>query len=249
MALYRYIRITIIILINLLYMPAIISAQGLEDIIIEQYFVAEADNSYGDSITPGSVTYRIYVDMAPEYTLQAVYGDASHNLFIETTTSFFNTIGDGSKVGNRINARKINDFWTSVDSWITMNAATRNHVGLLLSDDKDGSIIKRDPFSEADGLTACKIPDVTYFELNTDIFNDNNEGSRFFTDNGAWAVLGGVQGPDENNRVLIAQLTTNGKLSFELNVQLGAPGGGTEKYVARDPQDPEIQSELLTYGH
>ena len=49
------------------------------------------------------------------------------------------------------------------------------------------------------------------------------------------------------NRILIAQITTDGVFSFELNLQIGTPDGGTENYVARKPVGNEIQFAGLIY--
>jgi len=45
----------------------------------------------------------------------------------------------------------------------------------------------------------------------------------FESNGGAWSVLEGVQGPTAENKVLIAQITTQGAFSFRLNIQLGVP--------------------------
>src|ERR1051325_3917740 len=72
---------------------------ALENIIVEKYYVAEetdyADIS-GGVLPKGSVTYRIYVDLKPGYNLQMVYGDKKHELFIRSTTTFFNNVKNGS---------------------------------------------------------------------------------------------------------------------------------------------------------
>jgi hypothetical protein len=56
--------------------------------------------------------------------------------------------------------------------------------------------------------------------------------------------LGG-KGQTPENRVLLAQLTTNGKLSFELNLQIGATNGTIIQFVAKNPKGAEIQSKHL----
>jgi hypothetical protein len=80
------------------------------------------------------------------------------------------------------------------------------------------------------------------------VFGNSTVGNLFSTDNGSWAALGGATGPDANsNKVLIAQLTTDGILTFKLNLQLGTPGGGTENYVAENPTGSEFQHPALIY--
>ena len=74
-----------------------------------------------------------------------------------------------------------------------------------------------------------------------------DEGQAFITDNGSWASFGGSIGLDSTNRVLIAQVTTDGEFGFELNLQLGTPYGGVENYVAKDPMNGEILFPGLIY--
>ena len=55
-------------------------AQGLQGIIVEDYYtITAADKTYidglgGDPINVGTKVYRIYVDMAPNYKLNTVFG-------------------------------------------------------------------------------------------------------------------------------------------------------------------------------
>jgi len=78
--------------------------------------------------------------------------------------------------------------------------------------------------------------------------NDATNGPVFSTFNGSWASLIGSTGFDPVlNQVLIAQITTNGVFSFELNIQIGTPTGGVEQYVALSPTGAEIQIPSLIY--
>lgn len=228
-------------------------AQGLENIIVENYHTSNA-NDVGDTtigiLPEGSITYRIFVDMKPGYSLQAIYGVPDHELRIETTTSFFNH-KDGAKNGDQINDKKINDNTMALDSWLSMGAATKFHYGILKSEDPDGSILRRASLEKSDGLISGKEnpQNIIVFGLfNTSCFENEGTGSVFSTNNGSLASLGGVKGPlADSNRVLIAQLTTNGTLSFEINIQLGTPSGETEQYVAKNPEGSEIKFDGLVY--
>jgi hypothetical protein len=73
-------------------------------------------------------------------------------------------------------------------------------------------------------------------------------GNSFLVQNGGWACIEGAVGPDTTNKVLIAQITTDGVFSFELNMQLGTPDGGTEQFVAKDAIDLETLFQGLTYS-
>ena len=186
--------------------------------------------------------------MKPGYTMQAVYGLPMHVLRIATTTEFFNNKDGGSQTGDMINEKKINDNTVALDSWLAMGGATKSHFGILKSEDKDGSIMKRGSLNKTDGLVASKkVPLVTYFGLDLLFFDKANHSSAFTADNGSWAIFGGVKGPTDDNKVLIAQLTTNGKLSFELNLQIGTPTGGSVQFVAKNPEGAEIFFKGLTY--
>ena len=65
---------------------------GLENIIVEKYYVSNAtDGTYSSGTLPaGSATFRIYADMSPGYKFQAAYGVPTHTMTITSTTSFFN---------------------------------------------------------------------------------------------------------------------------------------------------------------
>ena len=69
-------------------------AQGLENIIVEKYYVSDAVDAAGSSgaLPVGSVTYRVYADLAPNYVFQAIYGNLSpsHELKVTSSTTFFN---------------------------------------------------------------------------------------------------------------------------------------------------------------
>jgi hypothetical protein len=115
--------------------------------------------------------------------------------------------------------------------------------GLLVNNDPLAGI----PLTTADGLIAGVGPSVTAVGIDLSIFDNMNDGPEFTTNSGAWSVLEGVQGPTSTNRVLIAQFTTDGELSFEMNIQLGTPLGTTEKYVASNPQGDEQFFAGLTF--
>lgn len=241
-------------------------AQGLQDVIVETYYISDADDAVpndGGVLNEGSVTYRIYIDMAPGYELQAVYGNAAHELRIETTTQFFNNEDRGEQLGSSIGQNFIDDNTVAVDSWLAMSGATTARLGILKANDPNGSMVggannndgllaNNDPgagipLTVADGLMIGTPPMVTVVGLDLSMFDAVNSSVPFASTNGAWSVLAGVMGPTADNRVLIAQITTDGDLHFTLNVQLGTPGGGTEQFVASNPTGAEIQFDALTF--
>lgn len=247
----------------------LVKSQGLEGIIVEKYYVSDAADSIGSSgILPvGSVTYRIYVDMQTGYNFQALYGVPGHTMSVSTTTSFFNNEDYGNTNPNGISSTNIRKNTTMLDSWFSVGATCNGKMGVLKSEDMDGSVgnangilANNDPsagnaISSTDGMMPGTPLSVTFVGLNNTGNGDlavidgiSQTGNLFTTDNGSVAALGGASGPTASNRVLVGQFTTDGILSFELNLQLGTPSGGTENYVATNPVGNEIQSAALTYS-
>jgi hypothetical protein len=222
--------------------------ESLEGIIVEKYYMFDPSDkmdTIGGCLTKGEITYRIYVDLKPNYTLQAVYGVNEHPLYIKTATHFFNNVQNGQGTADYVDSRKVPGTTAAFDSWLTVGAASTSQMGILKTDDKDGSVLKINSLEKADGLITTKIKPVTYFGIIPNFFNTYNNANTFTTNNGSWAIFGGIQGPTEDNRILIAQLTTDGELTFELNLQVGTPTGGNVNYVAENPQGMEIKSDQL----
>lgn len=253
----------------LLITPVITQAQnGLENIIVEKYYIAEPNdtnaNMDGGVLPLGSVTYRIYADMLPGYKFQAVYGVPGHEMRIQTTTLFFNNEDRGSTTPtfSKTNAR---NNTVMLDSWLSVGAACAGNFGVLKDDDDGVATIVNNsspmvlqgtnplagiPLVQEDGIIAVtgRTPEpVTDVGISAEIavFNDQNDGTNgpvFATSNGSWASLNGSVGADTvDNKVLIAQITTDGILCFSLNMQIGTPNGGVENYVA----DSAVANEIL----
>ncbi len=252
----------ILLVIALIIAGACLHAQnGLENIIVEKYYISNAADSIGSSgpLPVGSVTYRIYVDMLPGYTFQMAYGNATHNLKFTTTTSFFNNLDYGSTTPNysKTNARKNT---VMLDSWLSVGAACNGNFGVLKSEDNgvsnvvnlNGLLANTDtsmgiPLTTQDGLIAGSPQSVTMVGITnqTDVFSDGSVvGNSFILNNAAWSSLSGSTGPTSTNRVLIAQITTNGAFHYELNIQIGTPTGGVQNYVSSNPTLYNGQMEL-----
>lgn len=245
---------------------------GLEGIIVEKYYKADAaDAASGtDPVTLGAVTYRVYADLAAGYELQALYGEAApfHELKLETTTSFFNNQDRGAVTANGVGNGFLDNNTVAIDSWFSMGAASSgNNMGVLKSEDDgaanlihphtDGLMANSAatigiPLTTQDGIITGTPESVTFVGLGgaEDIFGATG-GNSFITSNGSVASLNGSVGPNASNKVLIGQFTTDGIFTFELNLQVGlASGGGVEKYVAINPQAGEFTHASLmgTFG-
>jgi hypothetical protein len=246
------------------------SQNGLENVIVEKYYVSDANdtsaNYFAGKLPIGSTTYRIYADLLPGYRFQAAYGSPVHELKIETSTSFFNNMEHGSTIPNVIPQRTLKKNTVMLDSWLSVGSAGEDCFGVLKADDDSIETIDHEKkflknidsnigesLTVKDGLIMGEnIPRPTFFAIDSEveIFGNKKVGSSFILTNGAWACLGGSVGPDSltTNRVLIAQMTTDGDFSFELNIQIGTPlPGVSQNYVARNPVENEIYIPSLMY--
>ena len=235
------------------------AAQPLEQVLVETYHVQRSENG-GAPVT----TYRIFLDLAPEHTLQVLYGDDHHSLRIETFPEFHNTQDGSVAYGDRAVVDTSHRKVLATDSWLTIGLVGKAHVGVPRDIDPDGSLFSCPPLSAslsadlerpvvdllcvADGL----VPfgggkEVVDFLMET-TYLENFRGPVIETTNGAWAVLGGMKGATEENIVLVAQIATSDLLHFILNIQVGTPDGGFVKIVAKDPKEGELQFDQLTYG-
>jgi hypothetical protein len=237
---------------------------GLEGIIVEKFYVStEADNAgklFSGDLAAGSVTYRIYVDLKPGFRFQAAYGSPQHPLVIESTENFYNHLENGNTHPNIIPERTYKKNITLLDSWLSAGACAEGHLGIMkeYDDSESDEFIgfekgyfkgkkKSVSLNEIDGMKrSAVLPVPTFFQMDflSKVVGTTTSEKRIFTDNGAWAALGkGAVGADSlsTNCVLIAQLTTVGELSFELNLLIGAPNGSSQKYVARNPITEESE--------
>lgn len=229
-----------------------------------------ADNGSGN-LPAGSVTYRIYADMLPGYNFQALYGVPGHTLLIQTSTSFFNdeNFGGTAATNSTTNTRK---YAVLLDSYFSVGGTANGRCGVLKTEDTDGSpgnaqgmlqntdvtftpinIGTTTNLSAFDGMIPGTPVSATFVGINNTGNGDlgvvdalSQVGGLFTTDNGSIAALGGTTGVTAANRILIGQFTTTGCLHFELNIQIGTPGGGVENYVASNPVSGEITIPSLT---
>ncbi len=248
-------------------------SQGLENVIVEKYYISDANdatvNSTGGVLPVGSVTYRVYLDLLPDYIFQSAYGDPNHLLKIETSTLFFNNEDRGA-IHPTFNFSFCDDNTVMLDSWLSAGAACNGRFGVLKADDDGmGTVINSDgvlqnqdpmmgiPLTQQDGLmlTAVSPEPVITVGIGTEIGvfdaqNDGTNGPLFATNNGAWACINGGVGADPvTNRVLIMQITTDGVFSFKLNVQIrNQITLAIEAYVADSAMVGETEFNALEYN-
>ena len=238
------------------------SQDGLEGIILEKFYISTKDDNskpeLSGHLAPGSITYRIYVDLKPGYTFQAAYGTPNHELYIKSTNLFYNHVENGAEYPNRIPLRTYSRNTSRLDSWLSVGGAGENQIGVLKSEDDTLNVFKSSgaylknhsrkmgiSLEVVDGMKEqYNLAFPTFYQMDSSIkgLGTITNTNTISTKNGAWASMGkGSQGADSlRNKILIAQLTTDGKLSYQLNLLIGTPDGKSEKYVAHNPIEGEF---------
>ncbi len=231
---------------------------GLENIFVERYYVSNAADAAGSvGVLPvGSVTYRIYADMLPGYKVQTIFGIPAHPLLMNTTTSFFNNEDYGAFIPT-FSANNAKKNTVMLDSWLSTGGACAGYNGILKPEDNGvGNFVNANgllqnnaaqagiPLTTQDGMLTGTVPNTGTLGLDAviGVFGDGSaNGNTFLVNDGSWYCLAGAAGPvPATNKVLIAQVTTDGTFHFELNIQIGTPTGGTENYVYSNPTGVEL---------
>jgi hypothetical protein len=144
--------------------------QGLDSIIVEKYYVSDANDqsvdATGGTLAINSVTYRVFADLKPGYKFQAAYGvdvtphtapstvtSGDHQLIFQTSTMFFNNEDRGATTPTYSKTQAA-DNTVMIDSWLSVGAACDNNVGVLKSEDDGVANI-----SNTDGVLQAAHPE------------------------------------------------------------------------------------------
>lgn len=242
-----------------------VKSQGLEGIVVEKYYQANSadaqytvNQGYTYPLLQGSVTYRIYVDMAQGYKFVQMFGTPSQNLNFTTSTFFYNDENYDSQTGPTTSVINTKKHTAMIDSWITTGGAANGKVGVTKDEDTDGTIANgatgntngilfnslggcfgsmitgatgKDGMLASAALTVVSPNVLGMGGATLDALTAGNSVGVINVSNGAIAALGGIVGATSSNRVLVGQFTTDGTFTFALNVQLLSPTGVAENYV------------------
>ena len=169
--------------------------------------------TYATDVVGGMTTYRVYMSTpATDDFVSACIGDAVNPLFLNTTTTFYQDPLGGTTAAS-INPLYYDPFPDAqYDSWVTIG-------------------IDQQPVL-ADGETDVSVlvdPNVTSWEVEFGAGGNVDISSPI---GGGWYILpsssNGVAGADQ--KVLLAQLTTDGEISGQLYIQL-FPNGDQNQLI------------------
>jgi hypothetical protein len=257
-------------------------AQGLQGVLVEQYYQTNAadsadaaNNGSSTILRAGSITYRVFLDLAPGYKFLALFGNQDaqanpiHPLVIKTTTDFYNDPTWGQIFPQSTSLANTRKNTALIDSYLTIGGVCVGKMGIPKTEDTDGSIgntsgvLTNNPggifgapinsvnVGAKDGLLpgTPAAPSALGLGSAADVF-DQTAGNTFSTTNGVVSSLGGVKGVTASNMVLIGQFTTKGQLTFSLNVQIkDTLTNIPEVYVPSNPNSMlgEILFPALSY--
>lgn len=259
-----------ILLVTLVQLQAQ-SQVGLEGIVVEKYYVSDfadsvnaADNFATYPLHIGSVTYRVYANLLPDFKVIQQFGSQTHPLNIATTTSFYNDPNYGFSTYQGTSVVNTRKNTTLIDSYLTVGGVANGLLGVLKEEDTDGNIGNMQgvlanadvsagaPITGDDGVDGLMpgtpvLPNILGLTSELDVF-DQTPGGTFTTSGGTIAALGGVAGVTTTNHVLLGQFTTDGVFSFTLNLQIATPiKGESQIFVADSPGVGEFTDSTLTY--
>ena len=168
---------------------------------------------YTVDLIPGQTTYRIYQNMVnADDFMSSVFGNNDNPFSFATTNGFYNSPFGGTTAGD-INSLLFTFFPDlAADSWVTVGieaVPNGSEVAISVVESSDQPWINA--FAAGSSIDGQDI-----------VMND-------FT-GGAWYALNGTPNglPDENNRVLIMQITTAGDVSGVFNTQVFGNGNGED---------------------
>ncbi len=168
-----------------------------------------------DMPTVGMRTYRVYANFEnPDDQLSAVYAVEGNPMSITTTTSFYQNDLGGAFANEVSDVALLVDPNVAYDSWFTIGGE-----------------------NDAVNLTTLGTDDAAAaFEAGGAFAIENALG-------GSWFVLPGLEPlayPDEQGRVLVAQLTTDGVVNLSINLQYRAENGSNPQETNQTLEFPVV---------
>ena len=249
----------LILFIGFIFTSILIQAQ-IENVLVEKYYISDdfdGLDTNGGHLLPGSVTYRVYIDLAQGSKLLRIYGDKNHPFILKSTAPIFNHKSEGLSFGKDFKKSRFRENTIALDSWLTLGQmcktdSNKTYYGIPKDQDTDGSFIggkNNDGGSEVlpfglltngdskagipiirkDGNQQIEVTILGWGDYGIKNFISGDDSTIFgsiiqgkvFKSTDFFLKNGGTVGPDSvKNQVLIAQVTTAGEISFEINIEV-----------------------------
>jgi len=121
----------------------------IENVLVEKYYISDdfdGLDTNGGHLLPGSVTYRIYVDLPKGNKLLRIYGDKNHPFILKSTAPIFNHKSEGLSFGKDFKKSRFRENTIALDSWLTLGQmcktdSNKTYYGIPKDQDTDGSFI------------------------------------------------------------------------------------------------------------
>ncbi len=144
-----------LLILGMLLVLSSASAQDIENVMVETYYVSDANDAtdtIGGHLEEGSRTYRVFLDLCADCRLRSIYGSTGHPLRISSTALFFNNQDRGRTFGHQISNSALDENTVALDSWLSLGAASNARFGIPKAQDPDGTI--SGPMANNDGGSA-----------------------------------------------------------------------------------------------
>lgn len=197
---------------------------AIEKVVIEEYSIPSLKNLAATDLSPLPdffTTYKIFIQIKAGYNFQLIYGEKKHGVFIKTSAKFQNNKVYRALTSFNINPRINAENFFSSDTWVTMGSSTKIHLDIYKSNTTDSDFESINIFENDRHYSSEKLQLNKPFKSDLNYFNDENPDNAIIEDNGNQDIYNKSTNYAEENRILIAQLTTKEKLNFELDVLIG----------------------------
>jgi hypothetical protein len=275
-----YFLTSAIILVLVLIADFGYSQNAIENLIVETYYIADANDAAhddeGTNLPEGSVTYRVFLDLAPGYQIKELFGTDRNPWFIRSTELIWNNSDRGVTLGSNLGDNRLDENTVALDSYVTIGAASDAHYGIPKYLDTDGSIVGGEnndggsesveggllvhanaeidiPLTTSDGLIEVDeslIPSLSAGLIPSLQFvfsNEINDSVFATTGTSRLQPTTSVSGITEENIILIAQITTLGELEFNFNVVLLDENENPYVFVADSARQDSAISPYLSF--
>jgi len=141
----------LILFLGIVFTSLLTQAQ-IENVLVEKYYISDdfdGLDTNGGHLLPGSITYRIYVDLPAGSKLLRIYGDENHAFKLKSTETIFNHKENGLSFGKDFTKASFNKNTIALDSWLTLgqigkSSNNQTYFGIPKDQDSDGSFIGGD---------------------------------------------------------------------------------------------------------